>query len=46
MYGTNIPYMWYCSRTESALSLSYIKTRKLNTDIYGKDCKEIDGFSR
>ena len=23
-----------------------LKQRKLKTDIYGKDCKEIDGFDR
>ena len=23
-----------------------LKQRKLKTDIYGKDCKEIDGFGR
>ena len=23
-----------------------LKQRKLNTDIYGKDCEEVDGISR
>lgn len=41
-----LPHLWYFPEQNLHYLCHILKQENLKTDIYGKDCKEIDGSSR